>query len=67
MRVHGAPQKRDHENEMLTSARKQRDFDESALKVREFRLSPNDSDGENSTQNSSEDGGRQQALEDMRG
>ena len=67
MRVHGAPQKRDHENEMLTSARKQREFDASALKVREFRLSPNDSDGENSTQNSSEDGGRQQALEDMRG
>ncbi len=60
MRVHCAPQKRDYENELLTSARKQKEFDASALKVREFRLSPNDSDGETSTQNSSdEDGGRQ--------
>ena len=69
MRALAAPKKRE---EMLeTSARKGRAYDPDNLSIREFKLSPRSSDGDQSTDHSSEGGHgrdlRQQAMNDLRG
>ena len=68
-RAMAAPKKRE---EMLeTSARKGRAYDPDNLSIREFKLSPRSSDGDNSTENSSDNGHgrdlRQKAMNDLRG
>mmetsp|Transcript_12620 Transcript_12620/g.15029 ORF Transcript_12620/g.15029 Transcript_12620/m.15029 type:complete len:80 (-) Transcript_12620:324-563(-) len=52
-----------------TSARKGRAYDPDNMSIREFKLSPRSSDGDHSTENSSDDGHdpRQQAVNQLRG